>query len=100
MRWLHLTYAIIIHLLGHHLFARSSSIQDSPQYDKVSKIRWLLAEIQIRCKELWNLEKDVIVELMVRNKGHYCAKKVFIPSKPVKWGIKVQCLADLHNKYV
>lgn len=60
---------------------------NSPSYDKLHKMRWLLDEFREQYKENWNLGQEITIdELMVPYKGKYCHVRQHLPSKLVKWG--------------
>jgi len=70
-------------------------------YDKLWKMRWLLDDLRDRFKSSWNCGQYITVnEMMIMYKGKYCAIRQYLPSKPVKWGIKIWCLTDSVTKYV
>jgi hypothetical protein len=71
------------------------------EHDKLGKLKWLLTELRVRCKENWHLGQYITIdEMMVRYKGKYCPIRQYLPNKPTKWGIKVWCCADARKKYV
>ena len=41
-----------------------------------------------------------IDETMVRYKGTCCLATQYMPKKPVKWGLKVWCVADSKSKFI
>lgn len=75
--------------------------RSSPTFDKYAKTQWLIDEIRNKSVENWNLGKFVTVDkMMVMYKGKYCSIRQYLPNKPVKWGVKIWCLADSVSKYV
>lgn len=49
----------------------------------------------------FNLDKFVAVdEMMVRYKGRYYPIRQYISNKPIKWRIKIRCLADSTSRYI
>jgi hypothetical protein len=75
--------------------------RDDPAYDKIHQTRWLVDAIRERCKAAWNLGKKLTIdEMMVRYKGTYSPIRQYMPNKPLKWGLKVWCLACSVSKYV
>ena len=57
--------------------------------------------MQLERDVAWNLGKNLIIdEMMVGYKGTYSPICQFMPYKPLKWGLKVWCLACLVSKYV
>jgi hypothetical protein len=39
-------------------------------------------------------------EMMVRYKGKYCPARQYMPKKPIKWGLKLWCLACAASKFI
>jgi hypothetical protein len=75
--------------------------REDPAYDKIHQTRWLVDAIRERCKVAWNIGKNLTIdEMMVRNKGTYSPRRQYMPNKPLKWGLKVWCLACSVSKYV
>jgi len=77
------------------------SERNSPGYDKMGQVRWLVTDIRGAFRRAWKLDKFITFdEMMIRYKGSYCPARQYMPKKPQKWGIKVWCLADSVSKYV
>jgi hypothetical protein len=75
--------------------------RDDPAYDKIHQTSWLVDAIRERCKAAWNLGKKLTIDqMMVRYKGTYSPICQYMPNKPLKWGLKVWCLAYSDSKYV
>ena len=75
--------------------------RDSPTYDKLHKIRWMLDEVRDRCKAMWSPNQQMTVdESMVMYKGKYCSVRQYMPNKPVRFGIKVWAATDALSKYL
>jgi hypothetical protein len=73
----------------------------SPQYDKMHQCRWLLNRIRESCKAVWNVAKMCSIdEMMVRYKGKYCPAHQYMPKKPIKWGLRLWCLACAVSKFI
>jgi hypothetical protein len=63
--------------------------------------KWLLNRIREACKAVWNVAKMCSVdEMMVRYKGKYCPSRQYMPKKPIKWGLKLWCLACAVSKFI
>lgn len=62
--------------------------RDSPNYDRLFKIRPLLSSFRKRCLEISNEEFQSIDEQMIPFKGRSHLKQ-YMPKKPKKWGFKV-----------
>jgi hypothetical protein len=86
-----------------HITDPSTYVADntSPHFDKMHQTRWLIDAIREACKRQWNLGQYITVdETMVRYKGTYCPARQYMPKKPVKWGVKVWCVADSKSKFI
>jgi hypothetical protein len=86
-----------------HLTNPSEFVTDksSPLYDQMHQCRWLLNVIRDACRALWNVGKMCTVdEMMVRYKGKYCPARQYMPKKPIKWGLKLWCLACAASKFI
>ena len=71
------------------------------RYDKLNKIRWMLDEVTERCKAMWSPNQQLTVdETMIRYKGKYSPIRMYMPKKPVKFGMKAWAAADAISKYV
>ncbi|XP_049304776.1 piggyBac transposable element-derived protein 3-like [Bactrocera dorsalis] len=57
----------------------------SPDYDKLYKIRPLLAKLKEKCNKLHQEEHQSIDEQMIKFKGRHSLKQ-YLPMKPNKWG--------------
>ena len=79
----------------------SASDKSSSGYDKMHQCRWLLDSIRNTYKDEWNLGKMCTVdEMMVKYKGKYCPARQYMPKKPIKWGLKLWCLACASSKFI
>jgi hypothetical protein len=71
----------------------NGSWRENPQ-DKVFKVRCLLDSVSDRCLTVYQPKKNQSIdEGMIAYKGRFSAKQ-YIPSKPIKWGIKVWMRCD------
>ena len=53
------------------------------------------------CQLVWNLGKMCTIdELMIRYKAKYCATQQYMPKKPIKWGLKLWCVACATSKFI
>jgi hypothetical protein len=74
---------------------------DSPTYDKLHKLWWMIDEVKERFKAMWSPNQQLTVdESMVMYKGKYCPMRQYMPKKPVRFGIKVWAAADAISKYL
>lgn len=86
-----------------HLVDNNTLITDkaNENYDKIAKVRWLVEGFVQTCKRLYNCERYICVdEIMIPYRGRKCNIKQYMPNKPVKYGIKVWCCANLKSRYV
>ena len=75
-------------------------LRDNPANDKLFKVRPLLDRLaNTFCKEYRPSKFVSIDEGMVKYKGRLGFKQ-YMPTKPVKWGIKVWVHADATNSFV
>jgi hypothetical protein len=75
--------------------------KDSPTYDKLHKLRWMVDEVHHRFKSMWNPNQQMTVdEAMLMYKGKYCPIRQYMPKKPVRFGIKIWAAADALSKYL
>jgi hypothetical protein len=73
----------------------------SPQYDKMDQCHWLINSIRDACRKVWNVAKMCTMdEMMVRYKEKYCLACHYMPKKPIKWGLKLWCLACAASKFI
>ena len=74
--------------------------KNSPDYDKLFKIRKLLDLLLPRLSEVYNPERNLAVdETLVKFKGKIYFRQ-FIPIKPGRFGIKCFTLAESSSGYV
>jgi hypothetical protein len=58
-------------------------------------------EVQGRFQSMWSPNQQLTVdESMVMYKGKYCPIRLYMPKKPVRFGIKVWTAADALSKYL
>lgn len=77
------------------------SLVPDPQIDadKLWRVRPVLDSVLERCKVAFNPRKNQSIdEAMIPYKGRFSAKQ-YVPSKPVKWGIKVWMRCDTTSGY-
>ncbi len=75
------------------------SPRNSPNYDRLGKVRPLFTYINNKCKSLYNPGREVAVdEAMIKFQGRSSLKQ-YMPLKPIKRGIKVWVLGDSSNGY-
>ena len=73
--------------------------KDRTQNDKLAPFREFLDRISERCKDFYKPSENLTIdEQLVRFFGH-CRLRVYMPSKPDKYGIKIWVLADAANAY-
>ena len=92
----------LAHLCGRLHFNDNSlaPAYGTPGYDKLYKIRPVLDAICGKYKTLYNPGQNVSVdEAMVKFKGRSSIMQ-YQPLEPIKWGIKVWCLAHSQNGYI
>lgn len=86
-------------LLAFIRFDDINSRQDRLLLDKLAPVREVVDYISERCKDLYKPSTYLTVdEQLVRFFGR-CRFRVYLPSKPDKYGIKVWALADSSNLY-
>lgn len=74
--------------------------RDSPDFDKLYKLRPLINFLNARCLAVYNCSSNLSVdESMIAFKGR-CSFKQYMPLKPIKRGYKVWCLADAKTGFV
>jgi len=72
-----------------------------PTLDKLAKSRWLIDWFNARSQELYNVESFIIVdELINPYKGQCCTIRQVLPSKPVRFGIKLWRLISSKSSFV
>ena len=75
-------------------------LRDNPANDKLFKVRPLLDRLANTFRKEYRPSKFVSIdEGMVKYKGRFGFKQ-YMPTKPVKWGIKVWVHADATNSFV
>lgn len=74
--------------------------RESPDVDKLFKLRPFLESLQANFTRCYNPHKEqAIDEAMIKYKGRTSLKQ-YMPMKPIKRGIKVWCRADSHSGYL
>ena len=74
--------------------------KDSPDYDKLYKIRDLLNLIKRNAKGALNLERNIAIdETLVKFKGRVSFRE-FLPNKPGRFGVKNFTLSESSSGYV
>lgn len=75
--------------------------KQSPQYDKIRKVWWLIEGFICKCLELFNLDIYIVVdEFMVAQKGYSIQIHQYIKEKPTKYGMKIWVVVYNSNKYI
>ena len=78
-------------------FQRSD--RDGNLDDRLIKVRYLYDIMRQRCSEYWQPRQQIAIdERMIRFKGRQ-QMKVYVKSKPVRWGFKAYTLCDSSNAY-
>ena len=73
--------------------------RESPDYDRLGKVRPLINHLSHKFQSLYQPNMEVAVdEAMIKFQGRSSLKQ-YMPLKPIKRGIKVWVLADSHNGY-
>lgn len=62
--------------------------RDSPEYDKLYKVRPLISHMQRACRSLPQTESQSVDEQIIPTKGRSPIRQ-YLPMKPNKWGIKI-----------
>jgi hypothetical protein len=74
---------------------------DSPSYDKLYKLKWILDEVLKRFKAMWSSNQQFTAdEDMHRYKGWYFPMKQYMPKKPMQIGIKIWAASIALTKYL
>ena len=67
--------------------------------DKLLKVRSLNDHLQLKCKQLYQPNREVSInERMVRSEARFSLRQ-YIRNKPTKWGFKLWGLCDSRNGY-
>ncbi|CAG5024407.1 unnamed protein product [Parnassius apollo] len=75
-------------------------LRDSPNYDKLYKLRPLITTLnEVYQNEAYNSSVQSIDECMVKFKGR-CSLKQYMPKKPIKRGFKVWARCDAKTGYL
>jgi len=78
--------------LNHLRFLHIPEDNESPC---LKKFNWLLKRLKANFKKLWNPGVyNTIDEAMIRSKSPFSGYRVYMPAKPIKWGIKVWMIVD------
>lgn len=80
--------------------ALSCHNKNSLNYNKLNNCR-LVEGIHMRCKKsiIWKFRECMTIDdMMVKYKDKYCCIKKYLPSKPIKWGIKIWCMINVRCK--
>ena len=81
------------------VFFHVDSLDKDPE-DRLYKVRFLHDIIRNRCRELYQPHSHIAVdERMIRFKGRH-AMRVYLKSKPTKWGFKSYALCDSESSYI
>ena len=69
--------------------------------DQLGKIRFLLDQFFIQCREQFHLLRDMSIdEMMVKTKSKYNKCKIRNPQKPIRDGVKIEAMCDPRTGYV
>ncbi|CAG4963633.1 unnamed protein product [Parnassius apollo] len=75
--------------------------RDSPNYDKLFKLRPMITELNKKnSEEMYNSSQQSIDECMVKFKGRSSHKQYIMPKKPIKHGFKVWARCDAKTGYL
>ncbi|XP_050527851.1 piggyBac transposable element-derived protein 4-like [Daktulosphaira vitifoliae] len=69
------------------------------QFDKLAAIRSIFDEFVLRCENYYTVGANVTIDEMLESFRGRCSFRVYIPSKPNKYGIKIQALVDSSTFY-
>ncbi|XP_050540433.1 piggyBac transposable element-derived protein 4-like [Daktulosphaira vitifoliae] len=69
------------------------------QFDKLAAIRSIFDEFVLRCENYYTVWANVTIDEMLESFRGRCSFRVYIPSKPNKYGIKIQALVDSSTFY-
>lgn len=86
-----------------HLVDNSTieSDKDSPRYDKLTKVRWIINEFVTKSRALYNPDKFVTCdEIMVAYRGHYSSFRQYMPAKPMKYGFNFFAAVCNPSRYI
>ena len=70
------------------------------QTDPVAAISQIFDMLIDNSQKMYSLGSSVCVDEMLVAFRERCKFKVYMPKKPVKYGIKIMCLADARNSYL
>ena len=72
---------------------------DKDPVNRLHKVRYVYDEVRNVSQQMWQPRRHVSLdERMIRFKGRH-SLKVYVKSKPVKWGFKCYALCDSSNHY-
>lgn len=69
------------------------------QFDKLAPIRTVFEKIVRRCENCYTVGENVTIDEMLEGFRGRCSFRQYIPSKPNKYGIKIQALVDSRTFY-
>jgi hypothetical protein len=79
----------------------SATNKSSPSYDKLHKIRWMLDEVREWFICMWAPNQQLTVdESMIMYKRTYCPIRLYMPCKPIHFGLKVWAATNALSKYL
>ena len=87
-----------LHLVNNEIVVTE---RESPRYDKLAKVRWVIDDFVTKSCTLYNLEKFITcVEIMVAYRGHYSGSRQYMPAKPTKYGFKYFAAMCNPSRYI
>ncbi|KAL4104514.1 hypothetical protein QTP88_019809 [Uroleucon formosanum] len=69
------------------------------QFDKLAAIRSVFEDFVLRCENCYIVGANVTIDEMLESFRGRCSFRQYIPSKPNKYGIKIQALVDSRTFY-
>nr|CAH7717457.1 unnamed protein product [Callosobruchus chinensis] len=68
--------------------------------DPTAAISFVFNNFIENCQGVYGLGQSVTIDEMLVSFRGRCRFKIYMPNKPAKYGIKIQCLADARNNYL
>jgi len=81
-------------------FDDKSTREERKKTDNLTHIRWLFDQFVRCCQQSYIAHEYMTIDEMLLAFRGRCSFRVYIPSKPAKYGIKIQALVDAKSFYI
>lgn len=87
-------------LLASIRFDNPDDREERKKVDPTAAISFIFNSFIHNCQSVYGLGQSVTIDEMLVSFRGRCRFKMYMPNKPAKYGIKIQCLTDARNSYL